>query len=111
MNSKEKTAFKKQITEYLKHQNKYNDVDEKLIQLFIDELSLCNDLAETLKSEGQFLTATNGMKYTHPAVKVRNLASKNVLAVAKLLGITPMARKLADMNTDERQLDKYSKYD
>jgi P27 family predicted phage terminase small subunit len=110
MNDKEKT--KAEITDYLKAQRKFNEIDYNLIDLFIDELINCQTMQKTIDEEGSFLTGSNGIVYTHPAIKVRNISSKNVIAIGKLLGITPMSRKMINMELSiPKEIDPFAEFD
>jgi P27 family predicted phage terminase small subunit len=47
---------------------------------------------ETIQAEGRLLTASNGARYLHPAVKIQRAALSAMLKFATELGMTPAAR-------------------
>ena len=107
-----KTEMQNQIIEYLTANKKYNEVDLPMISAYVSEANTIEAMDLLLEKDGLFLTAPNGILYPHPAQKTRNLASKNLMSMGRLLGITPLARKMANVDADSSlEFDQFSEFD
>ena len=89
---KEAKELYKNVVDYLKRINKYDEIDHSLIILFADTYDLYLRNKAVVDKEGAFLTRQNGNKYLHPAYTVMQQAIKSMKSLAGALGIGAEAR-------------------
>jgi len=85
----------KAIVEYLKENNKFENIDTLLIEQFAVAYESYRNNYEILKAEGEVLRSDKGNAYIHPAKSAMAQATNTMQSLAKSLGIGEYNRKLA----------------
>ena len=110
---KEAKELYKNVIDYLKRINKYDEIDHSLIILFADTYDLYLRNKAVVDKEGAFLIRQNGNKYLHPAYTVMQQAIKSMKSLAGALGIGAEARNkigIETINEDDEFMAFLKKY-
>ena len=110
---KEAKELYKNVIDYLKRINKYDEIDHSLIILFADTYDLYLRNKAVVDKEGAFLTRQNGNKYLHPAYTVMQQAIKSMKSLAGALGIGAEARNrigIESTDQDDEFMEFLKKY-
>jgi len=102
LRSNGKKVFLK-IVEYLKENNKFNEIDTLLIEQFAVAYESYLENYKRLKKEGEILWSDKGNAYIHPAKSALAQAMNTMMSLAKSLGIGEYNRKLAGFGVVEEE--------
>jgi P27 family predicted phage terminase small subunit len=82
------------IIQDMSDRNTWRDVDDHLIDEYIQLVVVADKCAETIKKRGIFFEDERGVERTNPAIRTLNATTSSINAMAKTLGIGPYSRKL-----------------
>lgn len=68
-------------------------VDQNLLSVFANEMATYEHACEILSRDGDVFKSPNGYPQLSPYHGIRNTSLKNAMAIAKLFGFSPLARK------------------
>ncbi|HHX68034.1 MAG TPA: P27 family phage terminase small subunit [Gallicola sp.] len=110
---------KKQIIEYLKNKNIYDDCDVMLVDELIFNLQMIKNSKREIKDKGVLIDiarADADKEYwqQNPAIAIYNKSVKNLLDITRKLSLSPLDRSALKidteyMNEEDKEAEKYFK--
>lgn len=110
---------KKQIIEYLKNKNIYDDCDVMLVDELIFNLQMIKNCKKEIKDKGVLIDiarsdADREYWQQNPAIAVYNKSVKNLLDITRKLSLSPLDRSALKidvdyMNEEDKEAEKYFK--
>lgn len=98
---------KKKLKEYLENKGIYEDVDEYLIDEFIDYLKMSVEARRDINKRGTIMNiAKEGNKpyfQANISVSILNNCIKNLLNISKRLGLSPLDRENLKIDSVEEE--------
>ena len=90
---------KRKISDFLKDKGVYESIDETLVDILFDVLSILDAVKDDIDTDGIFeIDANTGKKVMNPAVKIHNMMVSEFLAISKKLGLSAFDRKALGMD-------------
>ena len=110
---------KKQIIEYLKNKNIYDDCDVMLVDELIFNLQMIKNCKKEIKDKGVLIDiarsdADREYWQQNPAIAIYNKSVKNLLDITRKLSLSPVDRSILKidaeyMNEEDKEAEKYFK--
>jgi phage terminase small subunit len=86
----------------------YNDIDDDMLQIYVDNLEICEKMKHELERNGYFVVdEKKKTRVPSPAWQIYKQSNATIIALAKQMGITAFGRKTSgqqaseDMSIDE----------
>lgn len=96
---------KTELIEYLQNLGIYNDIDEYLVDEFINYLTLAKQAREQIKKTGAVLNVARDANKPYyqqsPAVSILNQCTKNLLNISRKLALSPYDRANLKIEIEE----------
>ena len=92
-----KKSLKEKLTLY-----GYNDIDEEMLNLYVENLEICEEMKKDIEQYGYFvIDPKKSSRVPSPAWIIYKQASATILALGKQMGITAFGRKSAGQQASE----------
>jgi P27 family predicted phage terminase small subunit len=81
----------------------WREVDNHLIDEYLQLIVVADKCAETIEKRGIFFEDERGVERTNPAIRTLNATTSSINAMARTLGIGPYSRKLTTGEVQQKQ--------